>query len=269
MDKSPDAFRTISEVAEILDTPAHVLRFWETRFPQIKPVKRAGGRRYYRPADVALLTGIRRLLHEDGLTIRDVQKILRDQGVRFVSAQVGAPAEPEGDVEPPMEAAPPPPDNVVSFADRSAMQPAVPEPPVEVDLIPVPPEPHPPEPQSEPPLMPAPRKEVGGVLPGQTSFDFGSPEPAFMPGITPPDVPDTPAESWDEVPITYVAASDDGLYPLADAPTAQASRPWLPARLRALSPDTRKAHVVQLRAMLPRIAALQGRLSDKPTTPRG
>ncbi|MDP3194471.1 MerR family transcriptional regulator [Tabrizicola sp.] len=85
MDKSPDAFRTISEVADSLDTPAHVLRFWESRFPQIKPVKRAGGRRYYRPADVALLTGIKRLLHEEGLTIRGVQKILRDQGVRHVA----------------------------------------------------------------------------------------------------------------------------------------------------------------------------------------
>jgi resuscitation-promoting factor RpfA len=85
MNKSPDAFRTISEVAEILETPAHVLRFWESRFPQIRPVKRAGGRRYYRPADVALLTGIKRLLHDEGMTIRGVQKVLREQGVRFVS----------------------------------------------------------------------------------------------------------------------------------------------------------------------------------------
>lgn len=85
MDKSPDAFRTISEVADLLETPAHVLRFWESRFPQIRPVKRAGGRRYYRPADVALLTGIKRLLHDEGLTIRGVQKILREQGVRHVS----------------------------------------------------------------------------------------------------------------------------------------------------------------------------------------
>ncbi len=84
MDKSPDAFRTISEVADFLETPAHVLRFWESRFPQIKPVKRAGGRRYYRPADVALLAGIRQLLHQDGMTIRGVQKILRDQGVKHV-----------------------------------------------------------------------------------------------------------------------------------------------------------------------------------------
>jgi len=86
MDKSPEAFRTISEVAESLETPAHVLRFWESRFPQIKPVKRAGGRRYYRPADVALLGGIRHLLHDEGMTIRGVQKILREQGVRHVAA---------------------------------------------------------------------------------------------------------------------------------------------------------------------------------------
>ena len=85
MDKSPDAFRTISEVADLLETPAHVLRFWESRFTQIRPVKRAGGRRYYRPADVALLTGIKHLLHDEGLTIRGVQKILREHGVRHVS----------------------------------------------------------------------------------------------------------------------------------------------------------------------------------------
>ncbi|GGE09795.1 DNA-binding transcriptional regulator, MerR family [Gemmobacter megaterium] len=84
MEKSPDAFRTISEVADLLEVPAHVLRFWESRFTQIRPVKRAGGRRYYRPTDVALLAGIRRLLHDQGITIRGVQKILREQGVRHV-----------------------------------------------------------------------------------------------------------------------------------------------------------------------------------------
>ena len=90
MDKSAEAFRTISEVATLLETPAHVLRFWETRFPQIRPVKRAGGRRYYRPNDVALLTGIKYLLHAEGMTIRGVQKVLRDQGVRHVAALIGA-----------------------------------------------------------------------------------------------------------------------------------------------------------------------------------
>ena len=69
MKKAPDAFRTISEVAEILETPAHVLRFWESKFYQIKPVKRAGGRRYYRPDDVALINGIRNLLQDQGMTI--------------------------------------------------------------------------------------------------------------------------------------------------------------------------------------------------------
>ena len=97
MDKSPDAFRTISEVAELLETPAHVLRFWESRFPQIKPVKRAGGRRYYRPTDVALLSGIRRLLHEEGMTIRGVQKVLRDQGVRHVAGLTGSADDPDLD----------------------------------------------------------------------------------------------------------------------------------------------------------------------------
>lgn len=84
-DKAPQAFRTISEVSELLDTPPHVLRFWESKFTQLKPVKRAGGRRYYRPTDVALLAGIRKLLHDDGMTIRGVQKLLREQGVRHVS----------------------------------------------------------------------------------------------------------------------------------------------------------------------------------------
>lgn len=86
MDKSPDAFRTISEVADWLGTPAHVLRFWESRFSQVKPVKRAGGRRYYRPADMILLGGIKKLLHDDGMTIRGVQKLLREHGVRYVSS---------------------------------------------------------------------------------------------------------------------------------------------------------------------------------------
>lgn len=96
VEKGPDAFRTISEVAEDLDLPQHVLRFWETRFAQIKPLKRGGGRRYYRPDDIDLLRGIRHLLYGDGYTIRGVQQILREQGVRHVqsigrSAEVDAP----------------------------------------------------------------------------------------------------------------------------------------------------------------------------------
>ncbi|MEL7014028.1 MAG: MerR family transcriptional regulator, partial [Pseudomonadota bacterium] len=86
MAKSADAFRTISEVAEWLDTPAHVLRFWESKFSQVKPVKRAGGRRYYRPQDMMLLGGIKKLLHDDGMTIKSVQKLLRQEGVKHVAA---------------------------------------------------------------------------------------------------------------------------------------------------------------------------------------
>ena len=92
MDKAPDAFRTISEVADDLDVPQHVLRFWETRFTQIRPMKRSGGRRYYRPDDVALLRGIRHLLYGEGYTIRGVQRILREQGVAVVqNAASGGP----------------------------------------------------------------------------------------------------------------------------------------------------------------------------------
>jgi DNA-binding transcriptional MerR regulator len=84
LEKSPDAFRTISEVADDLDIPQHVLRFWETRFSQIKPMKRSGGRRYYRPDDVDLLRGIRRLLYGEGYTIRGVQRILKEHGIASV-----------------------------------------------------------------------------------------------------------------------------------------------------------------------------------------
>ena len=84
MEKSPDAFRTISEVAEDLAVPKHVLRFWEGKFAQLRPMKRGGGRRYYRPEDVDLLRGIRVLLYDEGYTIKGVQKILRHQGVQFV-----------------------------------------------------------------------------------------------------------------------------------------------------------------------------------------
>ena len=84
MEKSPDAFRTISEVAEELNVPQHVLRFWETKFIQIKPMKRAGGRRYYRPADVDLVRGIRTLLYGEGYTIRGVQRIFKEENAGYV-----------------------------------------------------------------------------------------------------------------------------------------------------------------------------------------
>jgi DNA-binding transcriptional MerR regulator len=103
-EKSPEAFRTISEVALELDMPQHVLRFWESRFTQVRPIKRAGGRRYYRPEDVDLLRGIRTLLYREGFTIKGAQKVLRDKGLRYV-AELGRAAFASGV----------PPSNIVVF----------------------------------------------------------------------------------------------------------------------------------------------------------
>ena len=94
MAKGPEAFRTISEAADELNVPQHVLRFWETKFIFIHPMKRAGGRRFYRPADIAVLRGVRRLLHDDGYTIKGVQRLHRENGLaRLVAAGEGAAVE--------------------------------------------------------------------------------------------------------------------------------------------------------------------------------
>jgi DNA-binding transcriptional MerR regulator len=96
-DKSPDAFRTISEAADDLGLPQHVLRFWETRFPQIKPLKRGGGRRYYRPDDVELLRAVKHLLYGEGYTIKGVQRLFKEQGARAVVAGAFDRGEDAGD----------------------------------------------------------------------------------------------------------------------------------------------------------------------------
>jgi len=120
LEKAPEAFRTISEVADELEVPKHVLRFWEAKFAQLKPMKRGGGRRYYRPEDVALLRGIRLLLYNDGYTIRGVQKILREHGPRYVMDYRGLAeaVETEGAAVPDIP-------DVASEAARSAATPAV------------------------------------------------------------------------------------------------------------------------------------------------
>ena len=138
MTKGPDAFRTISEASDELGVPQHVLRFWETRFSFIRPMKRAGGRRFYRPHDIAILRGVRRLLHDDGLSIKGVQQLHRDEGVRCLLAagegviaprKVAAPepapmaltaepvAPPELIVLAPLSAEPPPASEVASQED--------------------------------------------------------------------------------------------------------------------------------------------------------
>ena len=104
MAKGPEAFRTISEAADELGVPQHVLRFWETKFSFIKPMKRAGGRRFYRPADVLVLAGVRRLLHDEGYTIKGLQKLHREQGLKVLVAagsgeRVAGPGEVSASVE--------------------------------------------------------------------------------------------------------------------------------------------------------------------------
>jgi DNA-binding transcriptional MerR regulator len=130
LEKSPDAFRTISEAAEELDLPQHVLRFWETRFSTIKPLKRGGGRRYYRPEDVLLLKGIRHLLYDQGFTIKGVQRILKDQGIRYV-AGIG-----EGRAMEPLSN--PAPDEEPAVAVPAARVARLPEPVDEPEEPPVP-----------------------------------------------------------------------------------------------------------------------------------
>ena len=104
MEKSPEAFRTIREVADAMDLPQHVLRFWETRFPQIRPLKRAGGRRYYRPDDIERLRLVKRLLYDEGYTIKGVQKLFKEQGVQGIAGAASYAArrtlEPAGMREP-------------------------------------------------------------------------------------------------------------------------------------------------------------------------
>jgi DNA-binding transcriptional MerR regulator len=122
MSKSPDAFRTISEVADWLGIQAHVLRFWESKFTQVKPIKRAGGRRYYRPADMLLLGGIKKLLHDDGLTIKGVQKLLREEGMSHVAAMSTPLEDGDTDIEIPV-ATPPTPKLMPEPEEKSVVLP--------------------------------------------------------------------------------------------------------------------------------------------------
>ncbi|OFX10848.1 MAG: hypothetical protein A2516_00355 [Alphaproteobacteria bacterium RIFOXYD12_FULL_60_8] len=120
--KSLSAFRTISEVADQLDLKQHVLRFWESKFSHIKPLKRGGGRRYYRPEDVALLECIRDLLYRDGYTIKGVQKLLRESGGKADKIRESLAAAPAREEPPPTR--PAPASDLFSHVDKSGMSPA-------------------------------------------------------------------------------------------------------------------------------------------------
>lgn len=246
MDKSPEAFRTISEVAEALETPAHVLRFWESRFPQIKPVKRAGGRRYYRPSDVALLAGIKRLLHEEGLTIRGVQKILREQGIRHVSG-LAEDSHAEDltedatllsieveDTDPPLEA--------VVIALKPAAAPPAPPPAA------APPEGaqfslfDPPVPVAPEPVAPEPETAVAGTEAAPEAAS--EPEPA----------PDASAPVPPAIAARVRRMAESATEPETPTPT-------IAARLRALPRGSLMHKAAPLAEIAARLAALRGRLA--------
>lgn len=176
IEKAPDAYRTISEVGEDLDLPQHVLRFWETRFSQIKPLKRGGGRRYYRPDDVELLKGIRHLLYNEGYTIKGVQRILKEHGPKAVQAvahQDQAEFGPEMDE--PVEAAPP---------QRQPAMPSYQPPP---DYAPPPPPAYSPPPQAPRPVLPDAPAWLSQPPAPQTYAP--PPPPAYRPPVEQPAQP--------------------------------------------------------------------------------
>lgn len=290
MEKSPDAFRTISEVADQLETPAHVLRFWESRFPQIKPVKRAGGRRYYRPTDVALLQGIRKLLHDEGMTIRGVQKILREQGVRHVASLSG------DDLSEDMEAfdaaldvaaEAPPPAEIVALRDWQEIAAISTEMAAAAKVAPKPADPPEAMPAGDDSLttavdMPREPKDQPSL------FDFSEPADddtegaeAVMPEA--PHIPEAPeavesapeenrAEEVEAEATVSPPAPDTTSADPAESPALALNESpdvWLPALLRSLSPDARVVTAPALAAVLPRMQALQARLDTIRKTRRG
>lgn len=263
MEKSPDAFRTISEVADLLETPAHVLRFWETRFPQIRPVKRAGGRRYYRPGDVALLAGIKRLLHDEGMTIRGVQKVLRDQGVRHVSGLADAATvavEPEESIEAQLAAAlgpvadpdagdtPPETAQIIALetvlAQKDAPRANPDRPAIIRDLFDPAPDPSPETTRADEPEE-APFEEVIEAEPA-------APVVSFPPAHTAADpVPPAPATAQDSVQDSVQAPET------AHESTSTVDRAALMARLRRMRAGAATAELAPLRQ---RLVALRDRL---------
>lgn len=295
MDKSPEAFRTISEVAETLETPAHVLRFWESRFPQIKPVKRAGGRRYYRPADVALLSGIRHLLHDEGMTIRGVQKILREQGVRHVAALASGmtPGEVDAEIEAEdylQDSAPQ--DAALEGAEIVELEP-VPRAPLPKDealgailqlhpALSAPPTPAPQEKESPAPLAQArvaaeapvePAPEARHVwVDDEPELDLAAPLPLFpdeRPKAAPPPAASAQAPHVAGPtrvrPAAPVAPATEGLFEgiFSDlAPTPQPKLSGIAARIRALRRPVSPGALAELEELHSRLGLLHAQMAE-------
>lgn len=275
MAKSAEAFRTISEVADWLGVQTHVLRFWESKFTQVKPVKRAGGRRYYRPNDMALLAGIRVLLHDEGVTIRGVQKILREKGIKHVvglsdralagmedesdatDVSSGVSAEREESKVIPMQ----PAGNVSNLFGNADAQPSEDEletddeEPLslfshraEADVEPV---------ADDPPVGPEPQSETESEAPVEKSvpsFSRAVPEPPIEPGEPPAAVavdpePETPAPPAIEMPVASPVTG-----PALAAAAAAAAR---------LSPESVMSRADRLAPAARRLQELYARMSGK------
>ncbi|MBT8413976.1 MAG: MerR family transcriptional regulator [Boseongicola sp.] len=257
MEKSPDAFRTISEVAEWLDIPTHVLRFWESRFAQIKPVKRAGGRRYYRPSDMRLIGGVKTLLHDQGMTIRGVQKILREHGVKHVSSfsqSLDTELEDTAD-ETVIDHTPAPSQPAPAARETYAAEPA--------------PEPVP-EPASEPDApVAADTEETDGTQPDMFPLPADRDDPVPMPTFVPSRSRSTPAPEAEpevaaapeptpepakpQIPATPDVPDTD---PGDDDPTVS-DAPGIAARLATLPTAQLAAHKDTLKTARDRLVALR------------
>lgn len=213
MAKSADAFRTISEVAEWLETPAHVLRFWESKFTQVKPVKRAGGRRYYRPVDMELLGGIKQLLHEEGMTIKGVQKLLRERGVGHVAGLSSKRVLMDDEVEAPMA--------VGVEAEEATVVPFRAAPPERTRA------PAPETPKSAPPAEPPAVEPPSAPVPPQRTPVSGAPEAD--------DAPGTDFVPTDMDPGADHSGISEDVAELSPAPTPEAAHDAPPAREPAQS----------------------------------
>ena len=264
MAKSADAFRTISEVAEWLETPAHVLRFWESKFTPVKPVKRAGGRRYYRPQDMRLLGGIKKLLHDDGLTIKSVQGLLRKEGVAHVAAlSQPLPGEAVGptlsaqvldfpETRPEAPATMPPPDGPSDTAARPDGADSAPAPDDDPDEAPAPRDAAPdsaPGAEQSPQADPGSEADTTDAEPAEPSV-LETPEPATPepdmpePDMPEPDMPepDMPEPDMPEPVETRGAAEGDAPpLPFAEAgaapPLAPDAATDMHGQSEAASPD--------------------------------
>ncbi|MEO0369973.1 MAG: MerR family transcriptional regulator [Pseudomonadota bacterium] len=257
MSKSADAFRTISEVAEWLDTPAHVLRFWESKFSQVKPVKRAGGRRYYRPQDMMLLGGIKKLLHDDGMTIKHVQKLLRQEGVKYVSGLSSNPSD--GSIYAPMEDAPAPdpqPETSQVLSFRSEPAPA-PEPKRAPETKAMPAA----DPAPSPASSPAPGPTPGSLSPVPSFLSGGRDMPQPEPAADAAPAPKDPAPV-DPAPVDP-ASADPAPAPLPPIEEPPAPTPHVNVftHMGGRSSDDIRAHEAALRPLMDRIRAQLDRMA--------